>query len=60
MQWFRDEEDTDCWATWESHLQLFESAFIQGFCSQAFFCMENINSFLEYFEILDPPMAETS
>ena len=46
MQWFRDEEDTDCWATWESHLQLFESAFIQGFCSQAFFAWKILIHFL--------------
>lgn len=46
MQWFRDEEDTDCWATWESHLQLFASAVIQGFCSQAFFAWKILIHFL--------------
>ena len=46
LQWFTDEEDTDCWATWESHLQLFESAVIQGLCSQAFLAWKILIHFL--------------
>ena len=40
-------------------MKTLESVVILEFCSKAFFAL-NINSFLEYFEILDPPMAETS
>ena len=40
-------------------MKTLESVVILEFCSKAFFAL-NINSFLEYFEILDPPMEETS
>ena len=40
-------------------MKTLESVVILEFCSKAFFAV-NINSFLEYFEILDPQMAETS